>query len=207
MGKFLSWLIFKLTGWKVKGALPPGVKKCVMIAAPHTSNWDFIYARAAFFLMGVPVRYTIKKESMSTFPLNIILKSLGAIPVERNKERAHKSGQGSLVFAMADLFRERDELVVLVTPEGTRKFVPKWKTGFYHVALRAKVPIVLGYLDYAKKEAGIGPLVQPSGNLNEDMRKILSFYANIPAKYPEQGVVLDKMRWDYASTDTLRSAS
>lgn len=206
MGKVLSWLLFKLSGWKVKGSLPADVKKCVMIAAPHTSNWDLVYARAAFFLMGVPVRYTIKKEAMKAFPLNILLKSLGAIPVERNKEKAAKAKQGSLVYGMARLFKERDELVVMVTPEGTRKFVPRWKTGFYHVARIANVPIVLGYLNYAKKEAGIGPAIYPSGDINEDLNKILSFYADITPKYPEQGVILSKMDPDYARADALRSA-
>lgn len=196
---YVARFLFFLSGWKVKGQLPPEVKKCVMIAAPHTSNWDLFYARTAFFIMGVPIRYTIKKEMMSVFPLNYILKWLGAIPVERDKSKAQKAGQGSMVHAMAKLFKDRDELVIMVTPEATRKFVKKWKTGFYQVALRAQVPIVLGYLDYANKYAGIGPVVYPSGNLQEDMEEILTFYNSIRGKFPENGVNIDRMDMNYGS--------
>lgn len=196
---YVARFLFFLSGWKVKGQLPPEVKKCVMIAAPHTSNWDLFYARTAFFIMGVPIRYTIKREMMSVFPLNYILKWLGAIPVERDKSKAQKAGQGSMVHAMAKLFKDRDELVIMVTPEATRKFVKKWKTGFYQVALRAQVPIVLGYLDYSNKYAGIGPVVYPSGNLQEDMEEILTFYNSIRGKFPENGVNISRMDMNYGS--------
>lgn len=196
---YVARALFRLTGWKVVGGFPPDVKKCVMIAAPHTSNWDLFYARTAFYIMRVPIRYTIKKEMMQYFPLNLLLKWMGAIPIERDKKKAYKAGQGSMVHAMAKLFQTRDELVVMVTPEATRKFVKHWKTGFYQVALRANVPIVCGYLDYEKKHAGVGQVVYPSGNLEEDMLKILSFYDKITGKYPEQGVHLDRMNLNYAS--------
>ncbi|WP_345162386.1 lysophospholipid acyltransferase family protein [Nibribacter koreensis] len=180
LGRFLAQSIFKLSGWTLKGGMPPGVKKAIMVAAPHTSNWDFIYARAAFYLMGVPVKITIKKEAFF-FPMGPILKALGAIPVDRKKNN-------NLVAAMVDLFKQRDELVMLVTPEGTRKYQPRWKKGFYYTALGAGVPIVMGYLDYAKKEAGIGPMIQPTGDFDADMEKILNFYRTVTAKYPSQGV-------------------
>ena len=199
MLKYVARFLFKVSGWEVKGNLPADVTKCVMIAAPHTSNWDLFYARTAFYILGIPIRYTIKKEMMSYFPLNYILKWMGAIPVERDKSRAHKIGQGSMVHAMAKLFKERDQLVIMVTPEATRKFVRKWKTGFYAVAERANVPIALGYLDYEKKHAGIGPIVYPSGNMEEDMLKILRFYNEIPGKFPENGVNMDRMDLNYGS--------
>ena len=205
MLKFIARFLFKLSGWKVKGQLPADVKKCVMIAAPHTSNWDLFYARAAFFILGIPIRYTIKKEMMRYFPLNVVLKWLGAIPVERNQAKAARAGQGSMVHAMAKLFHDRDELVIMVTPEGTRKFVKRWKSGFYLVALRANVPIALGYLDYKNKHAGIGPVVYPSGNMKEDMYTILGFYEKIEGKYPEQGVDIERMDMNYPTESKAKA--
>ena len=158
-----------------------------MIAAPHTSNWDFFYARAAFFLLGIPVRTTIKKEAMF-FPMNLVLKLFGVIPVDRNKKAEGLSRKSSMVDAMVQLFDERQELVIMITPEGTRKYARRWKTGFYHVAKRAGVPIVLGYLDYQKKHAGIGPIVYPGEGIEEDMQAIMDFYRDVKGKYPENGV-------------------
>ncbi len=152
-----------------------------MVAAPHTSNWDFLYARTAFFLMGIPVRFTIKKE-MFFFPLGILLKKLGGLPINRQKVK------GGMVMQMIELFNQRDQLVILVTPEGTRSYAREWKKGFYHLAVGAGVPIVLGYLDYAKKEAGIGPIIEPSGDYESDLKTIKAFYATVTPKYPEKGV-------------------
>lgn len=152
-----------------------------MVAAPHTSNWDFIYARAAFYMMNVPLRYTIKKEFM-VFPFGPLLKAMGALPIDRSKNN-------KMVDAMVSLFQEHQEdMCVLVTPEGTRKYQPRWRRGFYYVALGANVPIVLGYLDYAKKEAGIGPTIYPSGDVDADIEKIQAFYRTKTARFPEQGV-------------------
>lgn len=187
MLKLLSHIFFAFTGWKVSGGYPANLPKSVMIAAPHTSNWDLVYARAAFFIMDVPVRFTVKKEAMR-FPLGLLLKWMGAIPIDRQRKNKSLGKKSSVVDAMINLYKEREKLVVLITPEGTRSYVPKWKTGFYHVALGANVPILLGFLDYKKKIAGIGPAVYPTGNVEEDMNKILDFYREVTAKYPENGV-------------------
>ncbi|WP_299760578.1 1-acyl-sn-glycerol-3-phosphate acyltransferase [uncultured Pontibacter sp.] len=182
IGKFISKLFFKATGWKLNGTLAPQDRRCVMVAAPHTSNWDFVYARAAFFLMDAPIRYTIKKEFMK-FPFGPLLKAIGALPIDRSKNNR-------MVDAMIRIFDETPgDMCVMVTPEGTRKYQPRWRRGFYYVALGAKVPIVLGYLDYAKKEAGIGPTIIPSGDIEADLEKIMTFYRTKTAKYPEQGVL------------------
>ncbi len=159
-----------------------------MIAAPHTSNWDFFYARAAFFLLGIPVRTTIKKEAMF-FPMNLLLKFFGVIPIDRKKKEAGLSRKSNMVDAMVQLFEDRKELVIMITPEGTRNYAPRWKTGFYHVAKKARVPIVLGYLDYQKKHAGVGPTVYPGDNIEDDMETIMNFYRQVTGKYPEQGVI------------------
>jgi len=181
--KLLAQFSFWLTGWKKVGRYPDNTPKSVMIAAPHTSNWDFFYARAAFFLLGIPVRTTIKKEAMF-FPMNLVLKLFGVIPVDRNKSSRGLSKKSSMVDAMVQLFEERQELVIMITPEGTRKYARRWKTGFYHVAK----PIVLGYLDYQKKHAGIGPIVYPGESIEEDMETIMDFYRGVSGKYPEKGV-------------------
>lgn len=180
-GKLLAKLIFKVSGWKLNGNLSPENRRCVMVAAPHTSNWDFIYARAAFYLMEAPIRFTIKKEFMA-FPFGPLLKAMGALPIDRFKNTR-------MVDAMVRIFKETPgDMCVLVTPEGTRKYQPRWRRGFYYVALGAGVPIVLGYLDYAKKEAGVGPTIYPTGDIEADLEKIMAFYRTKTAKFPENGV-------------------
>jgi len=185
MAKLISRFIFWITGWKVIGELPDGVKKAVMIAAPHTSNWDFLYTRCAFFLLDIPVRYTVKKELMK-FPLGILLKALGAIPIDRGPKGS--TNRISMVDAMSNLFDEHNELVVLVTPEGTRKYVEQWKTGFYRVAEKSNLPIILGFVDYPSKTAGIGPSFQSTGEVEKDISEIMKFYRTKIGKYPELGV-------------------
>ncbi|RAU83276.1 1-acyl-sn-glycerol-3-phosphate acyltransferase [Pontibacter arcticus] len=181
VGKIISKLFFKLSGWKLVGNLTSDNRRCVMIAAPHTSNWDFIYARAAFYLMDAPIRFTIKKEFMR-FPFGGLLKSMGALPIDRSRNTR-------MVDAMINIFKtHKEDMCVMVTPEGTRKYQPRWRRGFYHVAIGAGVPIVLGYLDYAKKEAGIGPTFYPTGDIEADMESILAFYRTKTAKFPENGV-------------------
>ncbi|GAB3813999.1 1-acyl-sn-glycerol-3-phosphate acyltransferase [Pontibacter rugosus] len=183
IAKFLSKLIFKVSGWTLKGTLTPENRRCVMIAAPHTSNWDLIYARAAFYLMDAPIRFTIKKEFVDAPIVGPLLKKMGALPIDRSKNT-------KMVDAMIKIIRETPgDMCVMVTPEGTRKYQPRWRRGFYHVAEGTNVPIVLGYLDYAKKEAGIGPAIYPTGDMEADIERIKDFYRTKTGKYPDQGVL------------------
>ncbi|AGA79583.1 1-acyl-sn-glycerol-3-phosphate acyltransferase [Echinicola vietnamensis DSM 17526] len=184
--KLLSRLVFWLTGWKVKGNFPEGLKKAVMVAIPHTSNWDLLYARAAFYILDVPVRFTIKKEVMMG-PLGWFIRGLGGMSIDR-KRIAGKRKQ-TYTEAMIELIKSSDELVMMVTPEGTRSYAKRWKTGFYHVADGAGVPIVIGFLDYKKKHAGIGPVIYPNGDLEGQMEEIKAFGRNVTGKYPEQGIL------------------
>jgi 1-acyl-sn-glycerol-3-phosphate acyltransferase len=184
MGKFISKIIFAIFGWKFNDRVGGGYNRSVMIAAPHTSNWDFIFARAAFYLMGIPVRYTVKKEWMR-FPFNLIFGPLGAIAIDRSPKVPGQERK-SMTEAMIDLFAQNKELVVMVTPEGTRSLRTKWKSGFYYTAVGANVPVALGYLDYKNKEAGVGKIVHPSGDMKKDMKEIMDFYKNIPAKHPDR---------------------
>lgn len=152
-----------------------------MIGAPHTSNWDFPIAMGALILLRVKVNYLAKKE-LFKFPLGIIMNFFGGIAVDRTKHTG-------MVDQMISLFRDHDKLVLLIPPEGTRGYVKEWKSGFYHVAVGAGVPIALAYLDYAKKEAGIGKLFYPTGNYQADIEEIKSYYRGITAKHPEKSSV------------------
>lgn len=176
--KFFYWI----QGWKLEYTDSPDLHRCVMMAAPHTSNWDFPITIAAFRKMGIPLKFTIKKEWMK-FPFNMIIGPLGGIGIDRNPEPGKP--RKNMVDVMAGLFKNRDELCVVVTPEGTRKKSTQWKTGFYYVALRAKVPIALGFCDYKRKVAGVLEIFYPSGDVDADMRIIMSKYTNISGKYPE----------------------
>lgn len=177
MMKELFNRIFRQKGWKIEGGLPEGLKKCVLLAAPHTSNWDFIYGLGALQEFKLDVKYLAKKE-LFRFPFKGMFESLGGLPVDRSKSN-------SMVDAMIELINNTDEIIVLIPPEGTRSRVEKWKSGFYHVAMGAGVPIVLGYIDYKRKVAGIGPAITPTGNKEKDCKAISDFYKNITAKYPE----------------------
>lgn len=179
-GKAIIWLF----GWKVDQSLKANFRRCVMVAAPHTSNWDFVFARATFEVMEVPVRFTIKKEWTKGI-LGWLVKSLGAVAIDRNP-KSERSEPISYVDAMADLFNQYQELAILVTPEGTRSRQDTWKTGFYHVAKKAGVPIAFGYLDYKNKIAGIGKVIWPGENMEADMKSVMAFYKDIHPKFPEK---------------------
>jgi 1-acyl-sn-glycerol-3-phosphate acyltransferase len=169
--------IFRLKGWQTEGGIPSEIKKCVLIAAPHTSNWDFVFGVGALAEFKYDVKYLAKKE-LFRFPLKQMFIELGGVPVDRSKS-------SSMVEAMIDMIKSKEEIIVMIPPEGTRKRVEKWKSGFYHVALGSGIPIVPGYLDYKRKVAGIGPPIYPSGNREEDFQKLRDFYKTISAKYPE----------------------
>ncbi|WP_291779435.1 1-acyl-sn-glycerol-3-phosphate acyltransferase [Cecembia sp.] len=186
MMKLLSRLVFWIAGWRLNIGWPKDLKKAVLIAIPHTSNWDLLYARAAFYLMDIPVRFTIKKEVM-VGPLGWLIKSLGGIAIDR--KRIPGGRKQTYTEAMTNMLKDADELVIMVTPEGTRGYVSKWKTGFYHVASGADVPIVIGYLDYKKKEAGIGPVIHPNGQMQEQIEEMMAFGRTVTPKYPEKGIL------------------
>jgi 1-acyl-sn-glycerol-3-phosphate acyltransferase len=176
MKDLFNWY-FKKKGWKIEGGIPSDVKKCVLIAAPHTSNWDFVFGIGALVDFGLDVKYLAKKE-LFKFPFKKMFVDLGGVPVDRTKST-------SMVDAMIELIKSKDEIIVMIPPEGTRKRVEKWKSGFYHVAYGAGVPIMFGYLDYKNKVAGIGPAFYPTGNKDEDFKKMGEFYKDKTGRYPE----------------------
>lgn len=174
--------IFKLTGWKTDANLPNQIKKCIIIAAPHTSNWDFWYCMAAFKIYNLRIRFTVKKEWMR-FPFSLLMKPLGAIGIDRTP-RGPQNVRPGFVAMMTELFNANEELTIVITPEGTRSKNDKWKTGFYHVAKAANVPILLGYVDYEKKVAGIAQTICVS-DYESDMKQIMAFYKTIHPKFPQ----------------------
>lgn len=177
--------MFKLRGWKVNPNIPPeAFKQCVVIAAPHTAWSDIIYTRAAFDILKIPIRVTVA-DKYQWFPLNKILESVGALWIDRSPKKPGEKRK-SYVAAMTELFSVHNPLAVVVTPEGTRSISTKWKTGFYRIAKEAGVPIALGYLDYEKKEGGIGKMVYPTDDMAADMREVMQFYKSIPGKYPDK---------------------
>jgi len=182
----LFWkLLLKILGWKIDKNFPKDLKRCVLIAIPHTSNWDFVIAIATFKIMGIDIRFTIKKQWVK-FPFSLISIPLGAIAINRTKKKEGEERQ-SMTDYMTDLYKKNKDLVLVVTAEGTRKKVEKWKSGFYYVAKNAGVPIAIGYLDYKNKIAGIHTeLFYPSENIEDDMRKIMKFAKNLNPKHPER---------------------
>lgn len=173
----------RLMGWEIDNHWPLDLDQCVMIAAPHTSNWDALYARLALKALGVHVRLTIK-DSYMKLPFGPFVRAMGGIGIDR---RAKQEGETrpSMVELMSDLFKTHPKLVMIITPEGTRAKQEQWKTGFYHVATTAGVPIALAYMDYAKKKTGVGKIVYPTGDYEKDMVEIMDFYAQITPKFPE----------------------
>ena len=176
---------FRKDGWTLVGDDLQNHPRSVVIAAPHTSNWDMVYSLAAFGLLDLPVRFTIKKEWLR-FPFRSSLEGVGAIAIDRTPRQPGEK-RPSAVEAMVRLFEENPgPLALMITPEGTRSLRTRWKSGFYHVALGAEVPILLGYLDYAKREAGVGRIVHPTGDFDADMRIISEFYRHVQGRHPEK---------------------
>ncbi len=177
--RLLSIAFLKLSGWKVTGALPPGGEKCVMIAAPHTSNWDLPYMLMVAFQLRLRVRW-LGKASIFAPPFRGVMMWLGGIPVNREQSN-------NLVAISADAIKAaQGRLQLVVPPEGTRSKTRYWKTGFYYIALGANVPIVMAYMDYSKKLTGMGPILHPSGDIEADMKIIKAFYAPFKGKNATQ---------------------
>jgi 1-acyl-sn-glycerol-3-phosphate acyltransferase len=181
--KWLCYLYFKLTGWEyVEYNIPKDLRSFVMLGAPHTSNWDFIPAMSVALMTKRNAHFVIKSEWLK-FPLNLIFKPLGAIGVDRKSIQSGKVK--SSTDAMADLFKTNKDFVLMIAPEGTRSANDQWKTGFYYIAQKAGVPLVLGFDDWKEKKAGLGKVIYPT-NFEKDMQDIMDFYKNIHAKVPEK---------------------
>ncbi len=177
MLKYFSLLIIKIIGWKNESIIEID-DKCVVIAGPHTSMWDFIMAWLFFNSTGIKSSYLIKKEAFF-FPLGYIVKAMGGIPVDR-------SHGNNMVDIVAKKFRESKKLHLIITPEGTRKKVKNWKKGFLYIAKRANVPIYIGYINYEKKAIGFFERFEPTGDIKADMKYVQNLYKDSKPKHPER---------------------
>jgi len=173
--------ILRLMGWRTH-VIPPRTSRYVLIGAPHTSNWDFIMILLLMAAESIPIRW-MGKDTLFRWPLGIFWRSLGVIPVNRRV-------QTNLVDLVASKFDEYDDLIIGLSPEGTRRKTSRWRTGFYYIALKANVPIVMAYLDYQNKVCGIGPSLKPTGDIQADFLIIKDFYTGIVGKCPlKQGLI------------------
>ncbi len=174
MIKLLSKTVLKLSGWKLKVTLPEE-KKFVLIGAPHTSNWDFPLAILAFWTFDLKVKW-VGKIQLFWGPFYYLFTLLGGIPVDR-------SGSHGFIGQITNRFDQENEMVLAIAPEGTRSKTEYWKSGFYHIATSAKVPICLAYIDYSTRTLGFSKVLYPSGDIEKDMNVIAGFYKNIKGKW------------------------
>lgn len=173
---FVALHTLKLAGWAYEGPVPEE-KKCVCLAAPHTSNWDGLLLVALLRSIGLPMEWMIK-DAWVKGPMKPVLTHFGAIPINRSRKN-------NLVDQMIERFRTSDSLILGIPPEGTRGRAEYWKSGFYHIALGANVPVVPGYLDYGRKRAGLGPGIRLTGDVRADMDKIRAYYTEMSPKARE----------------------
>ncbi len=169
---FLQWTV-----WKPEG-LRPEVERFVLIAAPHTTNWDFPYLIAFAEIFDLRIHW-VGKHTLFRGPMGSVMRALGGIPVRRDRRE-------NLVSTLARLFGEHETLGLVVPAEGTRSYVDHWKSGFYHIAREANVPIVMSFLDYERKRGGFGPAFLPSGDVTADMDAVRAFYADKKGRHPER---------------------
>tara|TARA_B100001093_G_scaffold151339_2_gene144053 strand:+ start:2478 stop:3032 length:555 start_codon:yes stop_codon:yes gene_type:complete len=178
MSKFLSQFFLRIIGWSLIGDIPKDLKKAVVVCAPHTSNWDFPLALASFQIRGLKLNYFIKK-SWFFFPLKYFFYMTGGIPIDRSKPNG-------LVAEMILKIKQSNQIFIAIPAEGTRSWVSSWKKGFYLIAKGANVPLILGFVDFKKKEVGFGPTLNLSGDFEVDLKKIEDFFREKTPRYPEK---------------------
>jgi len=173
--RFIYQFLFNLAGWKISGDVPRNTKKYLIIAAPHSSNWDFMLGISVRNIMRFKSNFLGKKE-LFRFPLGWLFRSLGGYPVDRGKN-------SNVVDQVVNFYNTEEEFVIALAPEGTRKNVDRWKTGFYHIAVKAKVPIVMVGLDWASKTVIFREAFYPTGDFNEDSKVITEFYSKVKGRF------------------------
>ena len=174
----LVWL-YRQQGWKAVGTPPPG-GRYVLVAAPHTSNWDFVYFLGLVNELKIDAQF-MAKDSLFRWPMGGFMRDMGGISIDRSARR-------NVVEAMIAEFAQRDHFVLTIAPEGTRSKVAQWRTGFYHIAVGAGVPIVVGLMDYGTRTGGLGPTIMPTGDYKADMLKIAEVYRSVTPRHPDRGI-------------------
>ncbi|WP_226018555.1 lysophospholipid acyltransferase family protein [Novosphingobium sp. FKTRR1] len=170
---------YRFNGWKAVGSPPPD-GRYVLIAAPHTSNWDFVYFLGLANELGIQPRF-IAKDSLFRWPMGRFMHDMGGVPVDR-------SARSDMVKAMVAEFAKGEPFILTIAPEGTRGRVGQWRTGFYHIARQAGVPMVVGFMDYATRTGGLGPALMPSGDYRADMQVLAEVYRSVTPRHPERGI-------------------
>lgn len=173
----ISLFFMKILGWKESGELPEA-PQYILIIAPHTSNWDMFYGFILAFALRLDA-YFMAKSQLFKWPFGPLVRWLGGLPIDR-------SVSGNTVERVVEIFKTNPRMVIAVAPEGTRSRATYWKTGFYRIALGAGLPILLGFIDYARKTGGPGPLITPTGNIDEDMKTIRKFYQDVTGRYSDK---------------------
>ncbi len=176
--------ILGLAGWHCEGRLPL-IPKFVLVGAPHTSNWDLPFTLLVAFAFRARIHW-LGKKAIFRRPFKGFFQWLGGIPVERSQSE-------NMVEQSIQHFQRNEQLILTIAPAGTRKRVIRWKSGFYHIACGANVPIVLGFLDYRRKVGGFGPLIYPTGNIAADMEIIRTFYDGVAGKNPSSTATKDEL--------------
>jgi 1-acyl-sn-glycerol-3-phosphate acyltransferase len=182
MRRLAQWLL-KINGWKRTDTVPELPDKFVLMIAPHTSMWDFVWGRLMTTSLGLNVRFLIKQE-VFWFPLGGVLRWMGGMPVNRSRGN-------QMIQQVVDELARKNRLVIVITPEGTRSPIARWKKGFYHIAVGAGIPIGVGYLDYKTKTYGIGRFIHPTGNFLHDFSEALEVYAGKMGKHPQRFLLPD----------------
>jgi len=175
--QLLAQAILRLVGWEATGSFP-NISKYILVGAPHTSNWDFPLTMLLMFAKGVRFNW-VAKQSLFRWPFKSLFHRLGGIPVKRDRAN-------NFVGQIVEAFERSSHLIIAISPEGTRSLVTRWKTGFYYMAVGAKVPLVLGFVDYKLRQVGVGPVVYPSNDIEETFAQLRHFYADKTGKYPHK---------------------
>jgi 1-acyl-sn-glycerol-3-phosphate acyltransferase len=173
------WLLRKLSGWTIPQSYPPEARRCIMIAAPHTSNWDLPITLMAAFHWRLNI-YWLGKDSIFKFPFGRVMRWLGGVAVDRSKSNNLTQALGEALAGASG------QAQLIVPPEGTRGKVSEWKTGFYYIAQAAQLPILLAYTDYKKKEIGHFGIFTPTGDAQADIARIRAMYAGVQGKHPSR---------------------
>lgn len=176
LAEALGHAVFRLMGWRIEGQLPP-LDKFVVIGAHHTSNWDFVLFIAAKFILRLNARW-FGKHSIFRWPFGVLMRYWGGIPIRRHLKL-------NTVEQAIEAFAEHRQFILVLSPEGTRRKVERWKSGFYHIACGAGVPIVPAALDFQHRRIVIGAPFQPTGNEEADLRQLLAFYRPYVPKNPD----------------------
>ena len=173
------FILFKLYNWEIVGEFPENLKKYIIIGAPHTSNHDFIIGLCVKIILDTPVNF-IGKKSLFKFPFGIFFRRVGGVPVDRKKNE-------KLVDSIINIYKKRESFILAISPEGTRSKVTQWKTGFYHIAKGANIPIVAFTFDFGKRQTRLFPPFYPTDNQDADFNYLKSLYTNVEGKIPENG--------------------